>query len=171
LIKYAWPEDIWYHVDKESSAHVYIRLPKEEFDAAKKSGDKDWYKKIDEKVVEDCCQLVKANSIKGNKQDNVTVVFTPARYFFQSHNRVHACLPRYATRKNTHIIACTHALCPGSLSLVICAVFKTHTRTHKNTVYKRVEKRTCTPAHTHAYTYAYTHIHFQLSGLSRQDIT
>ena len=25
--------------------------------AAKKSGDKDWYKKIDEKVVEDCCQL------------------------------------------------------------------------------------------------------------------
>ena len=91
MIKYAWPEDIWYHVDKESSAHVYIRLPKEEFDAAKKSGDKDWYKKIDEKVVEDCCQLVKANSIKGNKQDNVTVVFTPARYFFQSHNRVHAC--------------------------------------------------------------------------------
>ena len=28
LIKYAWPEDIWYHVDKESSAHVYIRLPR-----------------------------------------------------------------------------------------------------------------------------------------------
>lgn len=28
LIKFAWPEDIWYHVDKESSAHVYIRLPR-----------------------------------------------------------------------------------------------------------------------------------------------
>lgn len=26
LIKYAWPEDVWFHVDKESSAHVYIRL-------------------------------------------------------------------------------------------------------------------------------------------------
>ena len=28
LIKFAWPEDVWYHVDKESSAHVYIRLPR-----------------------------------------------------------------------------------------------------------------------------------------------
>jgi len=26
LIKFAWPEDVWFHVDKESSAHVYIRL-------------------------------------------------------------------------------------------------------------------------------------------------
>lgn len=78
LIKYSWPEDIWYHVDRESSAHVYIRLPREQYDAAMKAGDKDWYKKIDEKVVEDCCQLVKANSIKGNKQDNVSIVFTPA---------------------------------------------------------------------------------------------
>ena len=30
------------------------------------------------KVIEDCCQLVKANSIRGNKLDNVSVVFTPA---------------------------------------------------------------------------------------------
>ncbi len=28
LIKYAWPEDIWFHVSKLSSAHVYLRLPK-----------------------------------------------------------------------------------------------------------------------------------------------
>ena len=27
LIKHAWPEDIWFHVDKLSSAHVYLRLP------------------------------------------------------------------------------------------------------------------------------------------------
>jgi len=27
LIKHAWGEDIWFHVDKLSSAHVYIRLP------------------------------------------------------------------------------------------------------------------------------------------------
>ena len=26
LIKYGWPEDIWFHVDDMSSAHVYIRL-------------------------------------------------------------------------------------------------------------------------------------------------
>ena len=27
LIKYGWPEDLWFHVDKMSSAHVYLRLP------------------------------------------------------------------------------------------------------------------------------------------------
>ncbi|EKX45590.1 hypothetical protein GUITHDRAFT_94590, partial [Guillardia theta CCMP2712] len=73
LIKFAWPEDVWYHVDKESSAHVYIRLPRGSHLAGK-----EWYKNIDPKVVEECCQLVKANSIKGNKLDNITVVFTPA---------------------------------------------------------------------------------------------
>lgn len=26
LIKYAWDEDIWFHVDDFSSAHVYLRL-------------------------------------------------------------------------------------------------------------------------------------------------
>lgn len=26
MIKYAWPGDIWFHVDKLSSAHVYARL-------------------------------------------------------------------------------------------------------------------------------------------------
>jgi hypothetical protein len=44
---------------------------------AHKDGE-DWFKKIHPLVIEDCCQLVKANSIKGNKQDNVSVVFTPA---------------------------------------------------------------------------------------------
>ncbi|GJM94915.1 hypothetical protein PR202_ga11599 [Eleusine coracana subsp. coracana] len=28
LIKYGFPEDIWFHVDKMSSAHVYVRLNK-----------------------------------------------------------------------------------------------------------------------------------------------
>lgn len=26
LIKYGFPEDVWFHVDKVSSAHVYLRL-------------------------------------------------------------------------------------------------------------------------------------------------
>lgn len=26
LIKFAWPEDVWFHVDSLSSAHVYLRL-------------------------------------------------------------------------------------------------------------------------------------------------
>lgn len=28
LIKWGWPEDVWFHVDKVSSAHVYLRLRK-----------------------------------------------------------------------------------------------------------------------------------------------
>lgn len=66
LIKYGFPEDIWFHVDKMSSAHVYLRLPKGQ------SMDD-----IPEGVLEDCVQLVKANSIQGNKQNNIDVVYTP----------------------------------------------------------------------------------------------
>ena len=25
LIRWGWPEDVWFHVDKLSSAHVYLR--------------------------------------------------------------------------------------------------------------------------------------------------
>ena len=28
LIKWGWPEDVWFHVDDLSSAHVYLRMPK-----------------------------------------------------------------------------------------------------------------------------------------------
>ena len=65
LIKYGWPEDVWFHVDKVSSAHVYLRLPEGmHIDS------------IPEELVEDCAQLVKANSIEGNKMNNVDVVYT-----------------------------------------------------------------------------------------------
>ena len=30
LLKFGWPEDIWFHVDNFSSAHVYVRLNKGE---------------------------------------------------------------------------------------------------------------------------------------------
>ncbi len=30
LIKFGWDEDIWFHVDDLSSAHVYLRLNKDE---------------------------------------------------------------------------------------------------------------------------------------------
>lgn len=66
LIKYGFPEDVWFHVDKMSSAHVYLRLHKgQTFDD------------IPEGVLEDCAQLVKANSIQGNKVNNIDVVYTP----------------------------------------------------------------------------------------------
>ncbi|KAH6790888.1 coiled-coil protein [Perilla frutescens var. frutescens] len=66
LIKFGFPEDIWFHVDKMSSAHVYLRLPKGQI-----------IDDIPEGVLEDCAQLVKANSIQGNKVNNVNVVYTP----------------------------------------------------------------------------------------------
>nr|XP_046920046.1 coiled-coil domain-containing protein 25-like isoform X3 [Dermatophagoides farinae]XP_046920047.1 coiled-coil domain-containing protein 25-like isoform X3 [Dermatophagoides farinae] len=65
LLKWAWPEDVWFHVDKESSAHVYLRLkPGETLDD------------IPSTVLDDCAQLVKANSIKGNKISNLNIVYT-----------------------------------------------------------------------------------------------
>lgn len=56
LIKYAWPQDIWFHVDKLSSAHVYLRLPE---------SISSW-ETIPEPLLVDCAQLVKANSIEGD---------------------------------------------------------------------------------------------------------
>jgi hypothetical protein len=55
LIKYAWPQDVWFHVDKLSSAHVYLRLPE---------SISSW-EAIPEALLVDCAQLVKANSIEG----------------------------------------------------------------------------------------------------------
>jgi len=54
LIKYAWPQDVWFHVDKLSSAHVYLRMPE----------GMSW-ENIPQALLTDCAQLVKANSIEG----------------------------------------------------------------------------------------------------------
>ncbi len=56
LIRWGWPEDVWFHVDKLSSAHVYLRLPKGVM-----------WDAIPEEVLQECCQLVKANSIEGTR--------------------------------------------------------------------------------------------------------
>eukprot|EP00244_Chara_vulgaris_P013373 TRINITY_DN756_c0_g1_i1.p1 TRINITY_DN756_c0_g1~~TRINITY_DN756_c0_g1_i1.p1 ORF type:complete len:215 (+),score=59.80 TRINITY_DN756_c0_g1_i1:275-919(+) len=66
LIKYGLPEDVWFHVDKLSSAHVYLRM-----------GKGRTIEDISTELLEDCAQLVKANSIQGNKINNVDVVYTP----------------------------------------------------------------------------------------------
>ncbi|CAG9461055.1 unnamed protein product [Pedinophyceae sp. YPF-701] len=66
LIRYAFDEDVWFHVDNLSSAHVYLRLPR-----GMSIDD------IPEDTLEDCCQLVKENSIQGCKQDNVPIIYTP----------------------------------------------------------------------------------------------
>ncbi|XP_050717022.1 coiled-coil domain-containing protein 25-like [Eriocheir sinensis] len=65
LIKWGWEEDVWFHVDKVSSAHVYLRL-----NQGQTIDD------IPMTVIEDAAQLCKANSIQGNKMNNVDVVYT-----------------------------------------------------------------------------------------------
>ncbi|KAL5632825.1 hypothetical protein ACGC1H_005689 [Rhizoctonia solani] len=67
LIRYGWPQDVWFHVDKLSSAHVYLRLP---------ANIESW-EKIPQELLIDCAQLVKANSIEGNKKDNISIIYTP----------------------------------------------------------------------------------------------
>ncbi|KAH6693441.1 coiled-coil domain-containing protein [Plectosphaerella plurivora] len=64
LIKYGWEED--FHVDKLSSAHIYLRLP-----------DGEEWEQIDQDLLVDLAQLTKANSIEGNKKDNITIIYTP----------------------------------------------------------------------------------------------
>lgn len=86
LIKYAWPQDVWFHVDKLSSAHVYLRM-----------SDEMVWENIPQTLLADCAQLVKANSIEGekavfhtcwiisqshkllgNKKNDLTIIYTPA---------------------------------------------------------------------------------------------
>lgn len=53
-------------MDKLSSAHIYLRL-----------GEGEAWDAIPEDLLTDLAQLTKANSIEGNKKDNVTVIYTP----------------------------------------------------------------------------------------------
>eukprot|EP00981_Chlorochromonas_danica_P011657 scaffold4203_cov166-Ochromonas_danica.AAC.3 len=62
LIKYGLPEDVWFHVDDLSSAHVYLRLKKNEN-----------LEDVSPKTIQECSQLVKANSIEGCKLSEVAV--------------------------------------------------------------------------------------------------
>lgn len=66
LIRWGWPEDIWFHVDKMSSAHVYLRMP-----------EGMTIENLPEEVILDCAHLTKANSIQGCKENNVNIVYTP----------------------------------------------------------------------------------------------
>lgn len=66
LIKHGWENDVWFHVDKLSSAHIYLRLREGET-----------WDTIPQHLLTDLGQLTKANSIEGNKKDNITVIYTP----------------------------------------------------------------------------------------------
>ncbi|KAK7403486.1 hypothetical protein QQX98_010765 [Neonectria punicea] len=58
LIKFGWEEDV--------CAHIYLRM---------KDGEE--WDSLPEELVMDLAQLTKANSIEGNKKDNITVIYTP----------------------------------------------------------------------------------------------
>jgi len=84
LIQYGHPEDVWFHVDKHSSAHVYLRLPPGSMDLMgvkdKEEGKRMLAQMLDsipKEVVKDMCQLTKANSIEGCKCSEVDIVYTP----------------------------------------------------------------------------------------------
>jgi len=84
LIKYGWPEDIWFHVDKYSSAHVYLRLPPGSVDLAgvKDKGEAkqkllDAMAEVDPKIMNEMAQLTKHNSIEGCKLAEADIVYTP----------------------------------------------------------------------------------------------
>ncbi|KAJ5086305.1 coiled-coil domain-containing protein 25 [Penicillium alfredii] len=75
LIKFGLDHDVWcalspfdcrFHVDNLSSAHAYLRLREGET-----------WDQIPQPLLDDCAQLTKANSIEGNKKDNITVIYTP----------------------------------------------------------------------------------------------
>ncbi|KAM4057336.1 coiled-coil domain-containing protein [Hirsutella rhossiliensis] len=58
LIKFGWEQDV--------CAHIYLRMQ-----------DGQSWDALPEALVADLAQLTKANSIEGNKKDNITVIFTP----------------------------------------------------------------------------------------------
>mmetsp|Transcript_11959 Transcript_11959/g.28623 ORF Transcript_11959/g.28623 Transcript_11959/m.28623 type:complete len:215 (+) Transcript_11959:59-703(+) len=65
LIKYGLPEDVWFHVDDLSSAHVYLRM--------KQGMTMD---DLTEDLILQCSSLCKANSIAGCKKASVYIVYT-----------------------------------------------------------------------------------------------
>ena len=65
LLKYAFPTDIWFHVDSLSSAHVYLRS---NYTLATIPPD----------LLEELCQLTKHNSIQASKLASTTICYTLA---------------------------------------------------------------------------------------------
>ena len=65
LIAYGITEDLWFHVENMSSAHVYLRLRKNQT-----------LEDVPSDLVYECAALVKANSIEGCKKSEVWVNYT-----------------------------------------------------------------------------------------------
>lgn len=77
LLAYSHPEDVWFHVDNLSSAHVYVRMPILPIEE-RVAGITVKVPELPSEIVQEACQLVKANSIEGCKRVSVMVIYTPA---------------------------------------------------------------------------------------------
>jgi len=96
LIKYGLEQDVWFHVDNLSSAHVYLRL----------QDDESW-ENIPQELLEDCAQLTKANSIEGNKKDNVTIIYTPWSNLLKNASMVTGQVSFHNTKLTRKIVVAT----------------------------------------------------------------
>ncbi|SLM34082.1 hypothetical protein LPUS_02758 [Lasallia pustulata] len=69
LIKYGWEEDgMTRPIPSNSPSRIYETI----------GISNAWtWDQLPKELVEDCAQLTKANSIEGNKKDNVTIIYTP----------------------------------------------------------------------------------------------
>ncbi|SCW00729.1 LAFE_0C10660g1_1 [Lachancea fermentati] len=69
LIKYGYKDlgYYWFHADRYSSAHVYLKLLDSEKDLAD----------VPRLVINDCLQLCKSKSIQGNKLAQCAIIVTP----------------------------------------------------------------------------------------------
>lgn len=71
LIRKSHPKNLWFHVDKHSSAHVYLQLDEDQQSQPFES------LQLDEGLLDQIGQLTKANSIKANKLNNISIIYTP----------------------------------------------------------------------------------------------
>lgn len=71
LIRKSHPKNLWFHVDNHLSAHLYLQLSREDqmvtFEALQ----------LSQGLLDQIAQLTKANSIKANKLNKITVIYTP----------------------------------------------------------------------------------------------
>ena len=147
--------------------------------AATKSGDKDWYKKLDEKVVEDCMQLgascvlntcLQSWVLYGPTAPCLRALSIRVRDVFEcsllwrAGGLTEAMLQSRPTRSRgtsrTTSLSCSPLL--GRLPPFLSPLPYTHTHTHTHTERERERERerttpTTITIHTHTQTHAHTH--------------